>query len=73
MLLFKKLSSSPEMIWCSIEHNGLGQRKVAYTLAQWGILLKEEESGKLMMMVSKLEFLARMQPLLWLGPSEQMH
>jgi hypothetical protein len=40
-------------------------RTVAYTLAQWRILLlKEEERGKLLMMVSKLEFLARMPPLL---------
>jgi hypothetical protein len=44
-------------------------RKIAYNLAQWGILLKEEEKGNLMMMVNKLEILARMPPLLlWPEP-----
>jgi hypothetical protein len=31
-------------------------RKNAYTLAQWSIMLKEEERGRLMMMVKKLVF-----------------
>jgi hypothetical protein len=39
-------------------------RKNAYTIAQWSIMLKEEERGRLMMMVKKLECLAQMPPLL---------
>jgi hypothetical protein len=44
-------------------------RKTASNLSQRGILLKEEEKGRLIMMVNKLEILGRMTPLLsWLEP-----
>jgi hypothetical protein len=39
-------------------------RQVAFSCAQWKILLKEEERGSLNLMLSKLEVLARLPPLL---------
>jgi hypothetical protein len=44
-------------------------RQVAYSCAQWKILLKEKERGKLNLFLSKLEMLARLPPLLsWPEP-----
>jgi hypothetical protein len=44
-------------------------RKVSYNLAQWKILLKEEEKGRMMTMLNQLELLARIHPLLsWPEP-----
>jgi hypothetical protein len=44
-------------------------RKVSYTLAQWSVLVKAEEQGRLMAIVSQLEDFARAPPLLlWSEP-----
>jgi hypothetical protein len=47
-------------------------RKVLYNLAQWKILLKEEERGRMPTMLNQLELLARMLPLLsWPTPENK--
>jgi hypothetical protein len=42
-------------------------RKLAFLLAQWGVLLHEEEKGKLQVVTMQLEALAR-APLVLLWP-----
>jgi hypothetical protein len=45
-------------------------RQVVYSCAQWKILLKEEGKEELNLLLSKLEMLARLPPLLsWPEPS----
>jgi hypothetical protein len=44
-------------------------KQVVFNCAQWKIMLKEEEKRKLNMLLSKLEVLARLSPLLsWPEP-----
>jgi hypothetical protein len=44
-------------------------RNFVYNCAQWKILVKEEKRGELMMMLSKVEDVTRLPPLLlWPEP-----